>query len=123
MSVTTFLPIMTGWLYKPSKSYTVTGEAKLTDPVMVRLTPIRLETGFQQTSIRTDKSGSQSRAEESVFQGRVLIHPKYDVKPGDILEVSEIRYKVESIWPRYEMNGVLHHYQVDLSAWRERVSE
>lgn len=118
MIQSTFIPLMTARLY-PVASYDVTGKVVLKDPIEIGIAPIRLDTTVQPTSIRTDKSGSKSRADEVIFQGRVLVHPKHTVQQGQIMEISGTRYRIVSVWPRYEMNQMLHHWQVDLSAWQE----
>lgn len=97
--------------------YTVTGQPKLSKPVEFGFAPVKLDMSIGKTSIRTDKSGSQSRAEEELFDGRILVKPSTVLQFDDIVEIGPKKFKVVTIHPRYEMNHELHHYQVDLMAW------
>lgn len=109
---------MTALLY-PIPGYDVQGKSVLGEPEKIGIAPIRMESSLQQTTIRTDKSGSKNRATENIFQGRILVHPKHTIEQGQVVEIYGALYRVDSVWPRLEMNGVLHHWQVDLSIWQE----
>lgn len=100
-------------MYK-STGFSVTGKPTLGSPVSVRFSPIRLASMAQATSIRTDKSGSKSRADETIFKGRILVHPESSIDNGDTVEIDSVRYEVNEVFPRYDMGGYLNHYQVDL---------
>ena len=116
MFKTTFKPIAKATLYKVD-GYTIDGAVNLADPVEVGISPVYLRSGIQQTSIRTDKSGTQSHAEESVSDARILMSPNEDLDYGDIMEVFGLKYRINIIFPRYEMTGDLNHLQVDLIKW------
>lgn len=83
----------------------------------MRFTLIRLDLSSQPTSIRTDKSGSKARANEEVLNGRVLIHPEVKVSNGCKVNIHDQDYEVVSTLPRYEMSGILNHYQADIKLW------
>lgn len=95
------------------------GDIQFAKPVRIGVATVRLNSGRQQTSIRTDKSGTQSRAEEVVYDARILIEPDATFSFGDKIDLFGLTYKVEVIFPRYEMTGILHHYQVDLNRWQD----
>lgn len=113
---TTLISSQIGLRYTVGK-YTVTGEAVLGEPEEFAFSPVYLEMSTGKTSIRTDKSGTQSRAEEELFDGRILIAPDVTLDFDDIVEFKDKKFRVVRIHPRYEMNHELHHYQVDLMAW------
>ena len=89
------------------------------EAVSIGFTPVRLESVVQPTSIRTDKSGSKSSADETVFLGRILIAPDVVPSEDDIIDLYGKQYRIESVFPRYELQGMLHHYQVDLIKWQK----
>jgi hypothetical protein len=72
---------------------------------------------MQPTSIRTDKSGSQGRADESVVQGRLLIENRVEPTGGDLITVRGTTYKILDVFPRFDMDGLVNHYQVDIGRW------
>lgn len=116
---TTFRPTAWAVLY-PETTFSVDGRATLGPGVKVGIGPVTLKTTVGPTSIRTDKSGSQSRAEEETYDARLLVHPGVAVKIGDIMEVYGLHYRVQVVFPRYEMTGNLNHNQVDLIRWQEQ---
>lgn len=100
-----------------SIGYDELGKHAFASPKVIRLSVIRLESDVNPTSIRTDKSGTKSRAEEKLHVGRVMIAANEVFKVGDQLDLHDIRWEIDSIHPRFDINGRLHHYQVDLQAW------
>lgn len=84
---------------------------------VIKFSVIKLKSECSQTSIRADKSGSKSRADEVIQDGRILVDPKSEFSMGDIFIISNQKWKVSSITPKYDMVGLLDHFQVDLSAW------
>lgn len=113
----TFIPTMRVAHIKRD-GFSETGQPRfVVSKTKLGISPIRLETSVMATSIRTDKSGSKGRAEEEIQQGRVLIHPKAEFQIGDLIEVYGIKWRIQSVYPRHDMDGRLSHYQVDVSAW------
>lgn len=105
----------TGQLSRAS-GFTSTGEPLVASVGSIRFRPIRLSTNLQETSIRTDRSGSQARADEETFQGRILVEPNADIRIDDRFEYQGKTYRVVEVFPRYtSMDGLLDHYQVDLT--------
>lgn len=81
---------------------------------------IRLEVGQGDSSIRADRSETKGRASESTGSIRILVHPKDDIKLDDIIELLGYHLRVMSIFPRQDLQGAIHHYQVDLEVWHEK---
>ena len=113
-----FEGIKTGELFTKGESYSSTGSPIFSLAGEIRYTPIRLESMLERTSIRADKSGSKSRAEELTFKGRILVEPTETSKKmsnGSILKVLDDEYRIMDINPLFSaMDGDLHHYMVDL---------
>lgn len=111
-----FVPQQIANLYRVN-GRTVDGEPVLRQDGVVWFSPVRLDMSIGKSSIRTDKSGTQGRAEEEMFDGRILVHPDYSLKFNDVLEIFDKKFQVVGIYPRFDMANVLHHYQVDLMSW------
>jgi hypothetical protein len=113
-----FKGTLTGTLYGKTGRHTSSGEAvfELLGPILY--TPIRSEKQLEPTSIRADKSGSKSRAEELVFKGRIQVAPTpmaVNIKNGSKLAVLGSTYKVMDVAPIHNvMDSTIDHYLVDL---------
>lgn len=110
---TTFIPTHKGVLYK-SVTFTGSGEEIPADPVPMRYSIIRIRNQTRTTSVRTDQSGSQGRAMEDVFDGRILVHPEIEPEMNQVVFVNNRNYVVNEVQPKYDMAANLNHYQVDL---------
>jgi len=76
----------------------------------------------QVTSVRTDSSASQGRAEESVNDVRLLFAAKTTIKLGDIVAVlfpgqPPMRVEIMSVRRMPDVSGVIHHIQVEGVKW------
>jgi len=110
------MPQMRGQIKSPT-GFSVTGEATYGRSRSVGLSVARIEKATQPTSIRTDKSGSQGRADESVVKGRLLIENRIAPLNGDLITVRGTAYEILDVYPRYDMDGLVNHYQVDIGRW------
>ena len=111
-----FIPLSVGKLFKVTGTNS-TGDPILDDGVSVGFSAVRSERVVQQTSVRTDKSGSNASAEEVVYIYRILVEPKANPEEGDIMEIEGRLMRIESSWPRRSMSRLLVHHQVDLIKW------
>lgn len=109
-----FLPTQKGVLYT-GQTFNGRGKEIPSNPVLMRYTPVRVRNNITKTSIRTDKSASQGRAEELEFDGRILVHPEVTPIEGQkcALQNGE-EYVMEVVQEVYDSPGQLDHYQVDL---------
>jgi len=95
--------------------FTETGDTNFDDvSVYVDYSYVNLYQRTETTSIRTDKTGSKSRAWERTARVRIMVHPKVRPKFNDEIELDGMRFRVVEVFPRYEMSKILNHYQVDL---------
>lgn len=82
-----------------------------------------LKDNASETSVRADSSASRGRAEEKIYESRLLFKPTEDILPGDLIAIrlqgSPIEIVVEalSVWRRPDVNGVIHHIQVEGNRW------
>jgi len=116
LRTTTFRPHLQVDLFRVS-GFNSDGSSATTESTKVGISIVTLDAKSQKTPLRLGQSGSVSRAEELIYDGRVLIHPKHDITHGDVLEIFGLQYKIESIFPRYEISGLLNHNQVELNRW------
>lgn len=86
-------------------------------PKPVRFSVIHFKIGVQTGSIRADRSDAKARLEEPSSKIRFLVHPADDIKPGDRIVVNGHTLRVVSVFPRNDLNGKLHHNEVDLEVW------
>jgi hypothetical protein len=112
-----FIPTTIGYIKRASEDFTVTGDRLFGPKVKVGLSIVRVTDGVQQTSVRADKSGTKSFADENVEQGRALIHPSFVPQNNDLLTVGADEYEVKGVRPVYDMYGQIDHYQVELQTW------
>lgn len=107
-----------GRLFRQTKRFTSTGEPEFALVGSIRYSPIRSELGVTETSVRADKSGSKSRAEEFSFKGRIQVQPDANgrqLSVGDKLDVLDATFHVMDTNPSYHaMDGGLDHILVDL---------
>lgn len=86
---------------------------------------IRLTSSVDTTSVRTDSSASRGRAEEVVYDVRLLMAPRESVKRGDLVTVrlkgaEALTVEVMEVHPRADVAGRLHHIEVDGNRWASR---
>lgn len=112
--MTAFIPVSTAKLIKASDGFSVTGDRLFAPAVKVGISIVRLATNVTQTSVRADKSGTKSYADEQTEKGRVLMHPRHVPAEGDLIEIDGDTYEITGVRKVYAMSGKIDHYQVEL---------
>lgn len=116
-----FKGTVAGVLFRKGLGYTSTGDPIFGALGKFRFTPITSKTQSEETSIRTDKSGSKSRADEGVAYFRIQIEPSKigkSIKIGDRVDLLGASYKVASITPVFNiMDAIADHILADLKLW------
>lgn len=97
--------------------YTVDGVPTMGVERKVGCSPLILRDEQIRSSIRTDKSGTKSGADEKTVYARFLMEPTAAVKLGEKVSLNGLEMRVVEVYPRYMFGGALHHYQVDLERW------
>lgn len=86
-----------------------------------RLAIIYLRSKTEISSVRTDSSASRGAAEETTSDARFLFRPHERINKGDLVEISvggvEATIEIDMIRPMLDVDGVLHHLQVDGRHW------
>lgn len=109
-----FIPVNTAYLKSTTGKFTAGGTPLWGEKVKVGISIVRLANQVGQTSVRADRSGTKSYADEEVSKGRVLLHPRHKPQKGDILIIHGAEYVIEGIREVYAMDGRIDHYQVEL---------
>lgn len=115
---TTFRHTHTVFVSRPI-GFDFMGQATYSRPKRARVTVIYFQAGQGRSSIRADRSESKARAEEQSGKVRLLVHPDDAVRLGDKVMMFNEVLRVTNVFPRHDLNGHLHHVQVDLELWVE----
>lgn len=116
-AMSAFIPTTIGYLKRAGEDFTVTGDRLFGSPVKIGLSVVRVTDNMQQTSVRADKSGTKSYADENVEQGRALVHPRIVPKVNDLLTILGDDFEIKGVRPVFDMHGGLDHYQCELQTW------
>lgn len=95
------------------------GQPKFSSKKKLSFAIINFIVGQQDVSIRVDRSASKGKAEEVSGKFRILTPHNQRIKIGDKVEALNVNLRVNSIFPRYSLDGSLHHKQVDLELWQD----
>lgn len=107
-------------IIKRTKSFDKVGRAEFsTSRRKTKCDVIYIREDVSDTTVREDSSASQGRAEEYVNDVRLLFSPRDNVRLGDVIEVAafgereQIKIEVKRVHRRIDVEGRLHHVQVD----------
>ena len=89
----------------------------MSDAGLVGISAIKVDLDSPHSSVRTDSSGSKSRAKTETGLGRLLIEPDFKGTVGDVLMVDGNAWRIDSMWTRRTSVGVIDHFQADVSLW------
>jgi len=79
---------------------------------------IQLTEGTDQTTLRLDTSGSHGRVEETVADAKLILHPRENVRTGDLIRVpnfgdeGELVLRITFIQRRTDVGGRVHHIEI-----------
>lgn len=95
----------------------VYGEETLGAPKAARCAIIELKLTVDRSSVRADSSASRGSAQEYQGTAKMLFPATIDLARDDQVQVLTHKLRVVSIFPRHSLNGVLDHYEVELTVW------
>lgn len=105
-------------LYRALSTYDHTGRRQISDtPVDTKCAAVRFGASVETTSVRTDSTASQGRAEQVVYDAVLLFRTSEQVKNGDVVELYGQRYRIARVQPRPNVMGALHHVQAECDRW------
>lgn len=108
-----FRPNSTCYIRRITESFNVYGEAQFGDKELIPFAQVRYDTKAEDTTVRADSSATRGNTKEFQASGRLLV--PISVKPnwGDLFIVHGKVFRAKQIEPRYNVLGILDHYQVD----------
>lgn len=100
--------------------FDATGDRLLGTPINTHVAIV----GFARSSVPTNLgsstsglSASRGSAWEDSANTRFLLYPNVVVNIGDRFDVAGMSLRVFMIFPRYDIDGLLDHIQVDAKPW------
>lgn len=111
-----FIPVRKdGQLFKLSETNAF-GEAEhSTTGTPFGWAPVHMRDVLQASSVRADASASKARAESKAFDARIIVEKTLRPYLGDKIVLGRNdEYEVTRVQERSAINGVLHHFEVDL---------
>ena len=78
---------------------------------------VKIGSSAETTTVRNDSSASGGAFEEMNYDARLLFRPTENINHGDLVELFGLTLQVKVVNPRPDVNGILHHLQVDLDRW------
>lgn len=97
--------------------YDLYGQPLPGETIQTRCAVVKLIATVQKSSVRADSSASRGNAREIVADARLLFSPPIVPNIGDRVIVAGVDLRAVSVFPRFDVVGRLHHYQVDLNVW------
>lgn len=97
----------------------VFGKKNFLKPMKVRCAVILYDVKSQKTSVRADTSASRGQAQEIEGLAKFLFPKTLKIKVEDRVIKDNFVLDVIEVFPRYNVLGVLDHYEVDLKKVEE----
>lgn len=98
-------------------SFNRAGEPQLIPARRERCAIIRLHNKIQHTTVRADSGASRGHAEEETNDCKVLLQVDTVARVNDKIVVAGIGFRVLSLFPRFDLNGTLDHFECMGEAW------
>jgi len=112
-----FKPNVTCQITRMNGQRSLYGQTLEGDTITTRCGVVRLDVAQQKTSVRADTSASRGQAREKVAIAVLLFSPDESLVQRDKVTVSGHELEIVSVFPRYNVQGDLDHYQVELAKW------
>ncbi len=93
------------------------GQATVGAASKSRCSIVKLTDDRTRTSVRRDTSATGGNAHEITSDARLLIERTATIQPGCRITVLGVTLRVDGVYRRNDVHGVLHHFQVDCSIW------
>ena len=80
-------------------------------------TPLRVDAQVDRSSVRADTSASRGNAREFQTEAKFLVPKNTVARIDDILEWQGDAMRIAGKMPRYNLQGVLDHYELSCTDW------
>lgn len=84
-----------------------------------RCSVVSFPTNDVKSSVRTDSSASRGNAHEFQTDAVVLLTNKTKAVLHDILIIRDMMLRISEVHPRWNVNGVLDHFECKLTIWTQ----
>ena len=101
-------------------SYDASGERILGTPFTTTVAIVGLTQSTAPTNLGSSTSGlsaSRGSAWENAASTRFLLYPDVTINIGDRLTVAGMDLRISSRFPRFDIDGVLDHIQIEATPW------
>lgn len=95
----------------------VYGESQVGPAIDEMCAIVRLRVESTHTTVRADSSASRGYADEFVSATLILLAPTTHARLDDMLVVMGVPVRVKSLFPRYDVSGVLDHFEARGELW------
>lgn len=72
---------------------------------------VKLTSGSQSSTVRTDSGGTRGHADELVANAKLLLSVKDNIVLGDVIEVNSIKIRVTGLKFGYGINGKIDYVE------------
>jgi hypothetical protein len=107
-------------LYRQTGNYDATGEKVLSAGIRTSCAFIRFRNEVKATNVvasSTGMSGSRGGAWENVGTMVLLMPVTAPCSINDKLHIVNQDTRVISVFPRFDVDGVLNHYEIEVTPW------
>lgn len=118
-----FIPNATCHIRRKLTTFDKFGEPAFAAKTPIRFGLCRYDTKTENSSVRSDASATRGFIDEVHASGRILVPARSKPMWGDILIIYGKTYNAKQIEPRYNVLGVLDHYQIDLEKTDDRFGD
>lgn len=88
--------------------------------VAERLAVIELNIMSEKSSVRADTSASRGNAQEMEVVSKFLLTKKTVAEINDVLIYAGHSFRVKSLFPRHDLQGMLDHFEATCTFWSAR---
>jgi hypothetical protein len=108
-----FIPNNFCYMQKKMPGHTGSGDALFGPRKRIPYSLVRFDLKVDDSTVRADSSATRGNVQEFHASGRILVPVSVKITWGDLLFINDQQFKVSEVEPRYNVLGILDHYEVD----------
>lgn len=108
-----FIPNNFCFMQRKLKGYSANGDVKYSAKKRIPFSLVRFDLKVDDSTVRADSSATRGNVKEFHASGRILV--PVNIKPtwGDLFTIEGQLFEAQEVEPRFNVLGVLDHYEVD----------
>lgn len=114
-----FIPNRIAYLRRKSKATDMYGQHTYSQKEPIHYALVRYDTLIQDSTVRADSSATRGNIKEFQATGRILVHKRHNPTWGDLVVVEKRVYEIKEVEPRFNVLGILDHWEVDLEKFED----